>query len=249
MSKNKKHKYIPPNNDGTINTVDISVDGSLESLDSETIVPDPIVEENYIPENDETNIEADADVEVKVEESDNEVSCIDTPSEKPEYIDVCVNTQENNTKPVEVQPVITPVVMNFYKVGTDFIKGKCINQFAATTDLSKAKDDCDNARNTYKKSYHVFDKHGNAVYTAEYTIPRDNYYRVGTDWKSGACINQKMTSTDLEQSIACANDNTKITGIIHHVYGPSGNIVFSSKKKLVLLSYKKRGTKNVNWYT
>ena len=101
----------------------------------------------------------------------------------------------------------------------------------------------------YKKSYHVFDKTGNAVYTSEYSIPRDNYYRVGTEWKNGRCINQKEVCVEFDQASKSANENTKINGVIYHVFDPSGKIVFSAKQKLILLSYKKRGVKNVNWYT
>ena len=48
-----------------------------------------------------------------------------------------------------------------------------------------------------------------------------------------------------------ANEETKSLGVIHHVFNSTGKVVFSAKKKLVLLSYKnkKAGVKNANWYT
>lgn len=164
-----------------------------------------------------------------------------------------VNDEIHTIKEPEVkseEPVqkVMPVG-NFYRVGTGFINNKCVNQIAASSDLGSAKECCDNARNTCKKTYYVFDKQGNDVYTAEYTSPKDNYYRVGTEWRNGMCIDQKFSSIDLNKAIESANDNTKLTGVIHHIFDPSGKVVFSAKKKLTLFSLRKRGNKNDSWYS
>ena len=71
-------------------------------------------------------------------------------------------------------------------------------------------------------------------------------YQVGTNFES-ACGNY----TNLDDACLHANEQTKTLGEIHHVYDITGKVVFSAKKKLVLLSYKnkKAGVKNANWYT
>ena len=202
-------------------------------------------------------------------EDDDELECDDDVLEDSEIIDQEVLTEtepvveipdnsdthsvdngtceENNE---EIQHVNKPLVsINLYRVGSNFVQNKCINQIISTTDLEIAKNECINARDTHKKTYYVFDEKGNALFTSEYRVPKDNYYRVGTEWKNGRCINQKYFTINLDDACKNANDNTKSTGMIHNVYSPSGKLVFSSKKKLTLLSYKKREVnKNADWY-
>lgn len=70
-------------------------------------------------------------------------------------------------------------------------------------------------------------------------------YQVGLNFPTdGVCV-------DFDHACKIANELTKTVGEVHHVFDSMGNIVFSAKKKLILLSYKnkKAGTKNANWYT
>ena len=69
-------------------------------------------------------------------------------------------------------------------------------------------------------------------------------YRVGIDHP----IDERVFN-NWESARDDANNQTKLTGMIHHVYDANNNIVFSAKKKLTLLSHKKRGNRNVNWYS
>lgn len=65
---------------------------------------------------------------------------------------------------------------------------------------------------------------------------------VGTD------VNSVCSYDNFDTACECANERTKTHGVVHHVYDTNGNIIFSSKKKLILLSLKKRGVKNADWY-
>ena len=243
MSKHKKRKNVV-NKDGTISEVIVETDETSDDTDiadasNETIInSDILVEDTAIDKSVEIDVISDS---VNSQPSEHEMNDKST--------DV-----QTSTETIEINPIIEakPVIMqqvNFYKVGTDYINGKCINQVTSTTDLILAKKICSESRDTYKKSYHIFDKNGSAVYTSEYSAPKDNYYRVGTDWKNNVCINQKFSSTDIDLARDQANINTKTYGVIYNVYDPSGKVVFSSKKKLTLLSLKKRGNKNDSWYT
>ena len=247
MSKHKKRKNVV-NTNGTIielvtetdDTYDIDVD-SDEIVDNDVSNSDELTED---PVSDNPVIDGSVDNSNTTPSDHN----IDNQTEDShEMITGNTETIENSTI---IQPASTVLQqVNFYKVGTDYVNGKCINQVTSTTDLGLAKKLCSESRDNYKKSYHVFDKIGNAVYTSEYSAPKDNYYRVGTDWKNGACINQKFSSTNIDLAREQANVNTKTYGVIYNVYDPSGKVVFSSKKKLTLLSLKKRGNKNDSWYT
>lgn len=150
-----------------------------------------------------------------------------------------------NDQPVIEEPIQHTII---YRVCVDCGHSKNIPQVFSTSNLLLAKETCINYRNTYNKTYHVFDDNGNVVYTSEYTTPKDNYFRIGTDWKNGICINQKFTCTDFNLACKNADINTKLYGVVYNVYDPSGKIIFSSKKKLTLLSLKKRGNKNDSWY-
>ena len=63
-------------------------------------------------------------------------------------------------------------------------------------------------------------------------------YQVGTNFD---IANGHYNNYDIAYKMA--NEQTKITGDIHHVYDVSGNVVFSAKKKLAILSkiHEKRG--------
>lgn len=249
MSKNKKYRPIQQNGENIKGTDVTYVTEYSESSDNESImVPDQTEDVVDIP------VESNVDMDTTEEEYNNDND--ENNYSHAEGVTVTTDTMETSEEPddsakedtiEETRDVQQP--SNFYRVGTDFINGKCVNQFNATTDLDVAKESCMKARNTYKKTYHVFDKVGNVVCSIEYTMPKDSYYRVGTDWRNGTCINQKLACTNIDQASVCANESTKLTGFIHHVYDPSGKIVFSAKKKLILLSYKKRGIKNADWYT
>ena len=192
------------------------------------------------------NNESDIVSENIVNENDKEV-VVDNVETMPVSEEI-VTDIDNSEESVDAVKKIMPN-SNFYRAGTDYIGDKCINLIGASHDLTSIKTICNDARNTYKKTYYVFDKSGNVVYTAEYSTPKDNLYRVGTEWKNGTCINQKFTSIYINEASESANDNTKITGIVHHVFDPSGRVVFSAKKKLTLLSLRKRGNKNDSWYS
>lgn len=224
-----------------------------------------IAEETSIEYEDVSDEEDDdiiTDSEIITEEIDDveEISTIESIEEIHLNDNINIEKIDDTTKVEEViipevvkeKPINHEVksIIKFYNVGTDYINNKCINQITFTPNLEIAKAECIKARDAQHKTYHVFDKEGNVIYTAEYNIPRDNYYRVGTEWKNGRCINQKYYTVNLDEACRVSNEYTKNTGIVHNVYHPSGMIVFMSKKKLTLLSYKKRKVnKNADWYT
>lgn len=215
MSKHKKsHKVI--NNVNIISESDENVS---------TMVP----EEESIDE---------TEVEEVYEEVDEE---FDTESEDDNINEESTNVVEEDS--VQEQPVIitNEQPLSLYKIGTQFINNQCVGQISIVSDLTLAKEECDNARDKNKKSFYVFDKEGNVIYKAEYSMPKDNYYRVGTDWRGAVCINQRGTFINRDEAEKIANESTKLYGMVHNVYDPSGKIIFSAKKKLILLSYKKRG--------
>ena len=74
-------------------------------------------------------------------------------------------------------------------------------------------------------------------------------YEIATDLTDGQTVNYKTGTNDFDEACKIANDETKNTGLVHHVYNDQGFVVFSAKKKLTLLTNKKRGNKNVNWYS
>lgn len=74
-------------------------------------------------------------------------------------------------------------------------------------------------------------------------------FKVSTNIVNGQMIEFKGGFNDLESACQLANEETKKTGVIHNVYNDQGFVVFSAKKKLTLLTNKKRGNKNVNWYS
>ncbi len=265
MSKHNKYKNNHYNSNSEFNNMHkVETSENVESMDNVYVATELELNDMIDKDNDNVMIteftgnETDID-KVESTESETVINSNDsnnTEQEMTEYESIkndihnaIASTIEELSKPDEPEKSveIKPVVL--YKVGTNYIDNKCINQVAITTNLEDAEAECIKARDKQRKSYYVFNEYGNIVYSGEYTTPKDNYYRVGTEWKNGRCINQKLSCTNFEQACACANDNTKNVGVVHNVYDPSGKVVFSSKKKLILLSYKKRGNKNVNWYT
>lgn len=247
MSKNKnKHRNVSQNNQTLNETNNMMVDDSASSNNESDVVEEIEVEESNELLEEEIVSESDEYIDEIIEENHTDSVTLDnTLEETVETTDEQITRNDEN--PTEPEPVRQTLML--YKVGTDFNNGKCVNQVIITADLSAAKEECLKARNTHKKAYYVFNKEGRPVYSAEYTIPKDTYFRVGTDWRNSICINQKEMCTNFDNACTSANNNTKLTGVIHHVYDPSGKIVFSAKKKLILLSYKKRGIKNADWYT
>ena len=254
---NNKHKNTYCEN----NTPDLIDDNQIlnntneaeitEEVNNEPEVIEEIVEEVITKESEvileEPKIEV---VNTEIHEVKDEKPSVPEIIEEPHIIEEVkpIPVVEEKKEVKGVTNIIKPATI-FYRVGTGIIRKKCANQVAYTSDLEMAKTECNKARDEKLKTYYVFDKEGNAVYTAEYNIPKDNYYRVGTDFKNKKCINQKYYTVNLDEACKVANDNTKTTGMIHNVYDPSGKIVFSSKKKLTLLSYKKREVnKNADWY-
>ena len=271
MSKHKKHKNTTHNNsmnnssnvvssEETIDTVDEEVEEEMNDIETVVEVESETIQntEEVVDETPETSDITEEEVVEPEQEIIDEGVVNETTTEasniiEEEVVETVVSISEEPEVAESVEtPVVTEVthqqVINFYKVGTNFINGKCVNQITATSDLVMAKSSCESARDTNKKSYHVFDKDGTAVYTSEYNIPKDNYYRVGTDWKNGKCINQQFSSVNRDEACDSANINTKKYGVVHHVYDPTGKIIFSAKTKLTLFAKKKRGANDVNRY-
>lgn len=71
----------------------------------------------------------------------------------------------------EIPVATSPAVDNFYRTGTSWKNGKCVNQTGAYTELDNAKKEADNKAKSKKKTYYVFDSTGKKVYTAKYTKP------------------------------------------------------------------------------
>lgn len=81
-------------------------------------------------------------------------------------------------------------------------------------------------------------------------VAEDNSYYVGTNWVNGVCVDQKDTTTNIDDARKSADLNTKLHGVVYSVYNASGEVCFTSKKKLAIVtSLKKRGNKNVSWNT
>lgn len=74
------------------------------------------------------------------------------------------------------------------------------------------------------------------------TLVCEYYVKADSDTEAVGCA-------DWDSARDFANSQTKYHGVIHHVYNKNGEIVFSAKKKLTLLSNKKRGNRNVDWYS
>lgn len=71
----------------------------------------------------------------------------------------------------------------------------------------------------------------------------DNSYYVGIDFENTCNLK------NYGDAVKTSNENTRLTGVVHNVYDSTSNILFTSKKKLTLLSHKKRKVnKNADWY-
>lgn len=55
-----------------------------------------------------------------------------------------------------------------YHIGTDWVDGKCINLYHSFQKLKYAKQSAIIARNTFKRTYHVFDNDGNIKFSIKY---------------------------------------------------------------------------------
>lgn len=64
---------------------------------------------------------------------------------------------------------------NFYRVGTSWKNGKCVNQIGAYTSLTNAKKKAKEKAAANKKNYYVYDGSGKKVYTAKYVKPTDTF--------------------------------------------------------------------------
>lgn len=126
------------------------------------------------------------------------------------------------------EPVKTNIL---YKVGTAWKNGRCIEQKGAFVNLLCAKSSANGARNTFKKSHYVFDNEGNIIFSAEYSNPKDNFYRVGTGWSRGICFNQKGAFAVATFARNLANSLTKKTGTIYFVFDPTGKVIYTGSKK------------------
>ena len=258
MSKNKKHKNISQNNNGmNTDTQDVEIldEDTLETEEDVTECQSELDSDKIeITDEDISNIEildkeSEESITVKNIESssyDDKVTIVESIAEDIEDVQVQPEIETSKVNNTSVSEKST----NLYKVGSGWAGDKCVNQSFVSPQLSLAIEHCNVLRDEYKKTYYVFDKNGNAVYTSEYTSPKDNYYRVGTEWNNGTCINQKFIGVNFDEACEAANENTKQFGNIYHVFDSTGRIVFSAKKKLILLSYKKRSVnKNADWYT
>ena len=245
----KKHKNRNFQNNGNPNenpnteNIELSeIDTDNEDIEDEEDIEEVV--ENEVEVSEPTTlmdiVQSNPIVEpvLPVEEVPVQTIVQDEPEVTPVAGELCLEFME---KPEPEKPIV------FYKVGTAMIGNKCMDQVEYTPDLENAKAKCDHARDMSKKTYYVFDNHGNTVYTSNYSTPKDNFYRIGTEWKDGKCINQKSSTVNRDEAERIANEQTKLTGVIHHVFDPSGKVIFSAKKKLTL--FKLRGDKNVDWYS
>lgn len=117
-----------------------------------------------------------------------------------------------------------------YRVGTDWESGKCINQIGAYSVLDNAKKEATDANKNKKTNFYVFDPNGKKVYTADkYTVAKNIVYRVGTDWKSGKCINQIGAYSILDNAKKEADSISKKKKVAYFVFDSNGKKVYSGK--------------------
>lgn len=60
---------------------------------------------------------------------------------------------------------------SYYRVGTSWKDGKCVNQTGAFSSLANAKAEADKQMNANKKTYRVYDSSGTKVYAVKYVEP------------------------------------------------------------------------------
>ena len=133
---------------------------------------------------------------------------------------------DNDGKIVYVESIKT----SLYRVGTSWENGKCINQVGAFASLENASSFAEGNKNTYNKTYYVFDNDGNAVYEATYIDRADTFYRVGTSWKNGKCVNQIGAFKDSRNAISLADEYTKKSNTIFYVFNVAGKVLYTGKK-------------------
>ena len=176
-NKHKKHKNSP-NNNPNYNKVNESVNEITDIIENDIEEVEEDVEESE-------NIEVIENLTV-----DNNVS------EENDIHDNVTETANVIVEPEVVVKVAQPIKpVSVYRIGTGLLNDKHVS----ATDFSIAKEICDSSRNNFKKSYYVFNNNGDVIYTSEYSSPKDNFYRVGTEWRNGVCINQKIMTTKLYQ--------------------------------------------------
>lgn len=117
-----------------------------------------------------------------------------------------------------------------YRVGTGLKDNKVLNQVGAFANLEYAIGSCEGSKNTKKTSYYVYDADFKVVYSAEYLTKASEYFRVGTKWKDGKCINQKGAFKDAKNATTTANQYTKSTNTTYYVFTPNGKIYYTGKR-------------------
>ena len=112
----------------------------------------------------------------------------------------------------------------YYRVGTAWKNGKCENQVGAFTNSLNAIESCKTAAKSYSNTYYVFDEDGNVIWTAT----PSTLYRVGTDWSSDKCVEQKGAFTSLKNAKSCADANKNLNKKSFYVYNESGYVVYEA---------------------
>lgn len=118
---------------------------------------------------------------------------------------------------VSVTPL--PETDKFYRVGTAWKNGNCVNQIGAYTVLDNAKKAVAD-----KSGYKVFDWDGNVIFpVTESPTTSISYYRVGTAWEDGKCVKQLGAYTNLDNAKKKADDYG------FKVFDENGNVVYTAK--------------------
>lgn len=109
------------------------------------------------------------------------------------------------------------LVQKFYRVGTDWVNGKCVNQQTACLILENAVHTCIDLGDKYS----VYDWKGNKVYPE--TPSKTISYYIGTDWVNGKCANQQAAYINKDYAI----DHTKQLGLPYKLFDKNGNIIYT----------------------
>ena len=118
---------------------------------------------------------------------------------------------------VSITPL--PETDNFYRVGTAWNNGNCVNQIGAYTVLDNAKKVAAD-----KSGYKVFAWDGNVVFpVTESHTTSISYYRVGTAWEDGKCVKQLGAYTNLDNAKKKADDYG------FKVFNENGKVVYAAK--------------------
>ncbi len=116
------------------------------------------------------------------------------------------------------------LVQEFYRVGTEWKNGKCVNQKIACLVLENAVHMCISLGDGYS----VYDWEGKKVYPETVVVtPSENTktisYYIGTEWKNGKCVNQAAAYINKDYAI----DHAKQLGLPYKVFDKNGNIIYS----------------------